>query len=122
MDKAKRAADMLSGALSLLGEDADSAEARGRLGLPPADGAFGEEEPGSVVQRAMQQVAPRPAGHSGLLRHPRPPSAGGCRRVENMLWGGTWADVKGSTLLLKLAVGAQARCALLEWSSWRATH
>ncbi len=65
MDKAKRAADMLSGALSLLGEDADSAEARGRLGLPPADGAFGEEEPGSVVQRAMQQVAPRLARHAG---------------------------------------------------------
>ncbi len=56
MEKAQRAADMLSGALSLLGEDATSAEARERLGLPPSDGAFGEEEPGAVVQRAMQQA------------------------------------------------------------------
>ena len=64
MDKAQRAADMLSGALALLGEDADSAEARERLGLPPGDSAFGEEEPGTAVQRAMQQA-----------RTPQPPHA-----------------------------------------------
>ena len=56
MDKAQRAADMLSGALALLGEDADSAQVRERLGLPPGDGAFGEEESGTAVQRAMQQA------------------------------------------------------------------
>ena len=56
MDKAQRAADMLSGALALLSEDADSAQARERLGLPPGDNAFGEEEPGATVQRAMQQA------------------------------------------------------------------
>ena len=65
MDKAQRAADMLSGALALLGEDADSAQVRERLGLPPGDGAFGEEESGSAVQRAMQQ-ARTPALHGGF--------------------------------------------------------
>ena len=65
MDKAQRAADMLSGALALLGEDADSAQVRERLGLPPGDSAFGEEESGTAVQRAMQQArSPQPLSWS----------------------------------------------------------